>query len=112
MNDSCKACRFWHWQPDNVGECRRHAPSPTLILQSSDLPVPVPRIPVWPTTFAQDWCGAFQPHAVQQVKQPDLRQTLFELIATCEALEQNNSKKVFDLFRKRVAEAREKAGAV
>lgn len=51
----CRSCRWWKWmipKSDDVGECRRHAPTPR---NDGDHDA------WWPTTGASDFCGEWHP---------------------------------------------------
>lgn len=68
MDRRCETCLFW--SPDDYGgaaegECRRHAPRSRLVALSvteelEDL------TPLWPTTFAHEWCGEWAHRPVRQ----------------------------------------------
>lgn len=66
MNPTCKTCRWWSCDADrsNVGDynqyfCRRH--SPTAVLSIHVHGMMPDRSPVFPLTYATDFCGDHQP---------------------------------------------------
>lgn len=57
---TCETCRFWRRLDgeevlDGQGECRRHAPSPTLEIRDDGYGA------LWPETWDEDWCGEHEP---------------------------------------------------
>lgn len=58
FTSSCKSCRYWDGRPEGrSGICRYSPPrSLTFLLATDD---PELRV-VWPTTMADDRCGAFR----------------------------------------------------
>lgn len=48
---TCDECKHWKGPDEHGrGECRRYAPRPSRRME---------RMPAWPLTVAQDWCGEF-----------------------------------------------------
>lgn len=63
MNERCDQCRFSrkaeHPAPE-VLECRRHAPSPSVLEQAIPGEEHLDRFSYWPLVVNNDWCGEFQ----------------------------------------------------
>lgn len=73
MNDRrCDRCRFWKMDrfyadktvvvknDDRSGECRRNAPIATIPKRSPE--DDYSRLPIWPLTMANEWCGEWEGH--------------------------------------------------
>ena len=52
-NPTCETCRWWrqNFGGSRQGQCRRHAPRPSMYSDSWD----------WPTTDGEHWCGEHLP---------------------------------------------------
>ena len=51
---ACCNCKYWMpfpGKPEGQGECRRYAPHPPAVLDSTK----------WPKTMGADWCGEHEP---------------------------------------------------
>lgn len=61
---SCATCLWWHQNPkdEEFGQCRRHAPRATR----EDPDNPFTSYACWYVTHGEDWCGEWQPPAVEQ----------------------------------------------
>lgn len=59
MTGTCSACRWWDRDAGfTEGQCRVMGPS---FAGEVDNRTTQPSQGVWPTTFADDWCGEFAP---------------------------------------------------
>lgn len=59
--ERCETCKWWDDEPDNErdGKCRRHTPTiEPYILEQDQFEYPWG---TWPMTYADDWCGEWQP---------------------------------------------------
>jgi hypothetical protein len=64
---SCEACRFYCTWSDDIGECRRRAPT-AITLNRREIGDPEDLIAGWPTVQAGDWCGEFEaPHQTSTI---------------------------------------------
>ena len=66
MQGYCKDCAFWHGEgPEKEqGLCRRYAPRPMqgqAITTAAGEQTYDRYLAIFPTTFAEDWCGEFEP---------------------------------------------------
>jgi len=62
--DNCSNCRFWRLfdpEEDERGQCRRHAPAAQLMDAAGCNSNRDFAARVWPVTYADDWCGDYQP---------------------------------------------------
>ena len=57
-DDSCETCRFWEFNRDDMGECRRRSPQAALTVPMDD--APGVKAAYWPTTLSDEWCGEFE----------------------------------------------------
>ncbi|MEK9809272.1 MAG: hypothetical protein VW362_02415 [Candidatus Nanopelagicales bacterium] len=57
---TCETCRFWlkDKKYEDMGICRRHAPSPQILHDEQD---EENRWPIYPLTTVWDWCGEHEP---------------------------------------------------
>jgi hypothetical protein len=56
---ACLTCRFFSRATDDseLGECRRHAPSPTVFEDAELRNVDA----LWPQVLIEEWCGEWEP---------------------------------------------------
>jgi hypothetical protein len=62
--ETCEGCYYWAADGSlgdaGEGECRKHAPRPTL-RRFEDEDGNVDMSPDWPVTYGYEWCGSFEP---------------------------------------------------
>lgn len=71
----CDACLHWLAAPDSFpgepqGQCHRHAPRPAMLALLLRESAAADDQVQWPRTYADDWCGQWQPPPVKQTAEP------------------------------------------
>jgi hypothetical protein len=67
--ERCDSCRYWDLvdtDPSPDGECHRHAPTVMLCQLTGESPRDAGYHCVWPLTWADEWCGEWEPRRDQR----------------------------------------------
>lgn len=84
IDQNCFHCRFWYcapqqrddaapgefvYAPANRMACRRRAPFPPLLVRVGGGGSSGDPDPIWPLTYASDWCGEFESYSDPTVEE-------------------------------------------
>jgi hypothetical protein len=57
---SCGKCKAYHTEGGGKGQCRRHSPTPQMIMQQGMLGPEPAIMGMWPGVSSDDWCLEYE----------------------------------------------------